>query len=110
MHILQINTEKGWRGGERQTLLCMEGLRDAGVPVTLLCLRGRPLWRRAREADFPVVAIAAQAGIVTHLMHGARRYSVLHAQSARAFGFAAIATLFAPVPLVYTRRVDFVPR
>ncbi|MBN1574908.1 MAG: glycosyltransferase family 4 protein [Chitinispirillaceae bacterium] len=110
MHILQINTEKGWRGGERQTLLCMEGLRDAGVPATLLCLRDRPLWQRAREAGFPVVGVAGHAGLSAHLLFRGRRYSVWHAQSSRAFGFAAIASLTTHTPLVYTRRVDFVPR
>ena len=52
MHILQINTEKGWRGGERQTLLSMEGLRDAGVTVTLLCIKNRPLWRGVYFVSF----------------------------------------------------------
>jgi glycosyltransferase involved in cell wall biosynthesis len=109
MHVLQINTEKGWRGGERQTLLSMEGLRDAGVTVTLLCLRDRPLAHRARQAGFAVVGVTNQAGALWHLISHGRRYSVLHAQSSRAFGFAAIASLLVPVPLVYTRRVDFVP-
>jgi glycosyltransferase involved in cell wall biosynthesis len=110
MHILQINTEKGWRGGERQTLLSMEGLRDAGVTVTLLCLRNQPLAQKAHEAGFTVVAVANQFGALRHcILHGGR-YSVLHAQSSRAFGFAAVATLFVRTPLVYTRRVDFVPR
>ena len=35
MRILQINTERGWRGGERQTLLTALGLRAAGDTVGL---------------------------------------------------------------------------
>lgn len=110
MHILQINTEKGWRGGERQTLLSMEGLRDAGTAVTLLCLRGHPLWQQARQAGFPVVGAAHHLAVLQHLLVCGNQYSVLHAQSSRAFGLAAIATLLIRTPLVYTRRVDFVPR
>jgi glycosyltransferase involved in cell wall biosynthesis len=110
MHILQINTEKGWRGGERQTVLSMEGLRDAGVDVTLLCLRDRPLVRKAREAGFSVIAVSNQLGALRHCIFHGGNYSVMHAQSSRGFGFAAVATLFTGTPLVYTRRVDFVPR
>lgn len=110
MHILHLNTEKGWRGGERQTLLSMEGLRNAGVKVSLLCLRNHPLEKKAREASFPVVAVASEAGAFLHYLFRGRTYAVLHAQSSRAFGFAAFASLFIKTPLVYTRRTEFVPR
>ena len=110
MHILQINTEKGWRGGERQTLLSMEGLRDAGVTVTLLCIKNRPLWQRAREAGFLVVGAAHHLAVLWHLLAHGNRYSILHAQSSRAFSFAAFAAIYIRTPVVYTRRVDFVPR
>ena len=110
MHILQVNTEKGWRGGERQTLLSMEGLRDAGVTVTLLCLSDSPLYERAVKAGFPVVGVSGQFGALQHMIFRGNRYSVIHAQSSRAFGFASLATLFIRTPVVYTRRVDFIPR
>jgi len=110
MHILQLNTEKGWRGGERQTLLSMVGLREAGVPVTLLCLRDRPLFTKAVDAGFPVIGVCHQIGALLYLLKMARHYTVLHAQSSRIFGFAAGAKLFVRTPLVYTRRVDFVPK
>lgn len=109
MHILQINTEKGWRGGERQTLLSMQGLRRAGIRVSLLCLKKRPLYRNAMAEGFPVIGVGGQSGALLHLLRCGRRYSILHAQSSRAFGFASIASLLVPTPLVYTRRVDFVP-
>lgn len=110
MHILHVNTEKGWRGGERQTLLSMEGLRRAGVDATLLCLRGRPLHRRVAEAGFPVVAVGSQLSAAMHLLLSRHHYSVIHAQSSRAFGIAAAASLVCRTPVVYTRRVDFSPK
>ena len=36
MRILQLNFERGWRGGERPTLLCMPEFRRAGHEVELL--------------------------------------------------------------------------
>ncbi|MBN1757845.1 MAG: glycosyltransferase family 4 protein [Chitinispirillaceae bacterium] len=107
MHILQINTEKGWRGGERQTLLSMQGLRKAGIRVTLLCLKERPLFCKAAEGGYEVIGVKNQFGALLHLLLRGKRYSVLHAQSSRAFGVAALATLLARVPLVYTRRTVF---
>ena len=110
MHILQINTEKGWRGGERQTLLSMRGLRKAGIRVTLLCRTGQPLRRKALDEGFETVGVDGQFGTLLHLLLHGRRYSIIHTQSSRAFGAAAIASLVVNTPLVYTRRVDFVPR
>jgi glycosyltransferase involved in cell wall biosynthesis len=109
MHILHVNTEKGWRGGERQTLLSMEGLRDAGIETTLLCLNGRPLHKRAIAAGFPVIPARSQLSAFWYLLRCGRNYSIVHAQSSRAFGSAALASFFMRTPVVYTRRVDFVP-
>src|SRR3546814_1898467 len=53
MKILQLNFEKGWRGGERQTLYCMRAFRAAGHQVELLCRAGGPLQTRAGEEGFP---------------------------------------------------------
>lgn len=47
VRILEINTERGWRGGERQTLYTLEALLGKGVEVDLLCLKGTPLYERA---------------------------------------------------------------
>jgi glycosyltransferase involved in cell wall biosynthesis len=107
MHILQINTEKGWRGGERQTLLSMEGLRGAGVRVTLLCLKNKPLFCKAAAAGFTVAGVTGQVGAFFYLLVYGGRYSVLHAQTSRALGVAALATLLVRTPLVFTKRAGF---
>ena len=61
MRILQINTERGWRGGERQTLLTALGLRAAGDTVALLVRAGGELEREARA----VVAVRGQQGDIS---------------------------------------------
>ncbi|HEX04204.1 MAG TPA: glycosyltransferase family 1 protein, partial [Bacteroidetes bacterium] len=53
MRVLQINTERTWRGGERQTLYTIEGLIEAGVEVGLVCRDGFPLDRAVK--GMPVI-------------------------------------------------------
>ncbi len=51
---LHINTERTWRGGERQTLLLATGLRDRGHVAEIICPPGVPLGERARDAGLTV--------------------------------------------------------
>ncbi len=110
MKILQINTEKTWRGGERQTLLTMKGLRDAGVPAMLLCLKGTPLYTQACKEGYKVIGVSNHFFLAVYLLVYGRCYSVIHAQSSKAFSFAAVVSFLVNTPVVYTRRVDFEPR
>ncbi len=106
MRVVHINFAKGWRGGERQTLLLMQGLRAQGVESALAARKGEPLAQRAREAGFEVSELRRpwmlRGGI-------ARNFDIMHAHEARALQVAAIWKLTHPKPLVTTRRVDFSP-
>lgn len=110
MKILQINTEKGWRGGERQTLFTMKGLALAGQDAKLLCLRDSPLARRAHEASLPAVEVHSQAGAFKYLTCKGRDFDILHAQTGRGQSLAVMTRPLHGRRIVYTRRVDFVPR
>jgi hypothetical protein len=52
MNILELNFEKTWRGGERQTIYNMQGFRDTGFNVSLLCCKDCPLEARAEAEGF----------------------------------------------------------
>ncbi len=147
MRILEVNTEKGWRGGERQTLFTFEALRGKGVEVDLLCLKNKPLYERALKVGIaldrkPFISnqnashhggsecphshhdvegtilsktSCSVIGVKNNfeallflLMHG-RRYDLIHCQTAKAQTLAVITKPFHLRPIVYTRRVDFVP-
>ena len=82
MKILQLNFEKGWRGGERQTLYCMMAFRDAGHQVELLARAGGPLAQRAAEQGFTVHAVRHVPGQIGFLASRGRRYDIIHAQTA----------------------------
>ncbi|MGE4618428.1 MAG: glycosyltransferase family 4 protein [Planctomycetota bacterium] len=51
---VHLNTARSWRGGERQTLLLLEGLRQRGHQPILVCPPATPLEQRARAAEIPV--------------------------------------------------------
>src|SRR5690606_34695324 len=57
LSVLHVNTQRGWRGGERQTLWLAESLVMLGFRSTIVALRGGELARRAAEAGVRVVAV-----------------------------------------------------
>src|SRR5665213_884652 len=111
--VMHLDTERGWRGGERQ-VLWLARMLDRDRYVSLIAARpGQPLAARARDAGIPVVEtspwaefglIAAAALRRTILRRNVR---IVHAHTAHAAALAALATLRTPARLVLTRRVDF---
>jgi glycosyltransferase involved in cell wall biosynthesis len=110
MKVLQINTERGWRGGERQTLYAVQGLLAEGVEVGLLCRAGSDLERAGAEAGARIHAARSTAGALALLGVAGRRYNVLHAQTGRGHSLAMLARPLHRRPVLVTRRVNFVHR
>lgn len=107
MRILHLNTESTWRGGERQTLLLAEGLARAGESVSVLARAGSPLAERAREAGLRCVPLPGGPTALLTMAVEARAHDVVHVHAARALGQVVLAA--GRGPIVYTRRVDFMP-
>jgi glycosyltransferase involved in cell wall biosynthesis len=107
MKILQLNFEKTWRGGERQTLYCMQAFRQAGHQVELLCRAGSPLHDRAVKAGFVVHAPHNVMGQLCFLATTGRRYDVLHAQTANTVTSLVLTKILHRRPIVFTRRTAF---
>ncbi|MFG0229924.1 glycosyltransferase family 4 protein [Achromobacter sp. 413638] len=107
MKILQLNFEKGWRGGERQTLYCMRAFRKAGHEVELMCRLGGPLAERARQEGFTVHEcrnVPAQL----RFLAGAGRYDIIHAQTANTVTWAVLTKWLHRRPVAFSRRTSFV--
>ena len=114
MRVLHVNTERGWRGGERQTLLTVRGLLERGVWAGLVAQPGSPLCRAAAEhgvivhplrirGGFDPLAALRLARIVRDSGAG-----ILHLQTWHAGNLALLARLFGCRQLlVASRRVDF---
>lgn len=107
LRILQMNLERGWRGGERQTLLTMQHMRVAGHEVELLARKGEALARRAAELDFTVHEFDASAAVSRFLLTRRRSYDVMHAQTAQMMTWLALLRPWLQARLVFTRRTAF---
>jgi len=110
MKILELNFERTWRGGERQTLYNMQGFRNAKQHVTLICRKGFPLEARSREEGFVTCSFNNIFGVLWFLITKAHRFDVLHAQSSHILTYCILAKPFHRSKIIFTRRVDFVPK
>lgn len=107
MHILQMNFERGWRGGERQTMLCMRQLRDAGHQVSLLARKGEKLAQAAIAEGFVVHEQGSVASLCGFLARHGRNFDVLHAQTANMMTWLAVLKPLLGRRVVFTRRTAF---
>lgn len=110
MKVLEINTEKSWRGGERQTCYNIEGMLKQGLEMSLLCRKGFPLSERAQALKIPIHEVKGATQSILFLAKKGRRYDVIHTQTAKAQFYAVLTKWIHRRPVVYTRRVDFVPK
>ncbi|HEY9281601.1 MAG TPA: glycosyltransferase family 4 protein [Eoetvoesiella sp.] len=107
MRILQLNFERGWRGGERQTLLCMQQFRNAGHDVALLARKGAALAAAARQDSFTVHEYKSVVGLCFFLLAHGRRFNILHSQTANTITWLAVFKWWLRRPIVFTRRTAF---
>jgi glycosyltransferase involved in cell wall biosynthesis len=113
MNVLHVDTERGWRGGERQTLWLAAELARRGHGSIVAARDGEPLARKAGEAGLIHVdcspANEADIFAAKRLRNAMRthRIDIVHAHTAHAVAVAALATLGTGVPFVVARRVDF---
>lgn len=99
MEILHIDTGAEMRGGQRQVLLLLRGLREAGHQSVLLARNGSSLAKAASTHGFPV-----HPANVAELWSRSKRFPLVHVHDARAHTMAAMA---ARTRFVVSRRVAF---
>ncbi|MBK7207822.1 MAG: glycosyltransferase [Elusimicrobia bacterium] len=113
LSILHLNTERGWRGGERQTFLLARELARRGHRNVVACRPGEALDQKCRDAGletFPVSPWSElaiwEAGRLRRFLRS-NRVEILHAHTGHAVGLGALAFPGGGARLVATRRVDF---
>ncbi len=107
MRLLQINTERGWRGGERQTLLTALGLRSLGHEVELLARSGGALSKQAQAHGLVVRGVDSSLALGLWLARHGGAYDVLHAQTAKAVTWVVLTKWLHRRPIVFSRRTSF---
>jgi L-malate glycosyltransferase len=111
--VLHIDTERGWRGGERQVFWLATAMRARGHRPLVAARPGEPLAERLTSAGVEIVpvepALEFDPRAVVRLRRAIRResVSVVHAHTGHAVALAALATVGGPARMVLTRRVDF---
>jgi len=113
MRILHVDTERGWRGGERQALWLASELARRGHVSIVAARSGEQLAQRTSAAGLEVVSCSprfeadVRAAMRLRRVIRNRRIDLVHTHTAHALGLAAIATVGSGVPVVAARRVDF---
>lgn len=110
MKIVHLDTERTWRGGERQVFWLARELERRGHKNVVACRPRSPLSEAARDAGLETFALSplgeadvfAACRLRRFLRRG--RADVLHAHTGHAVGLAALAA--GRTALVATRRVD----
>ncbi len=111
---IHINTERTWRGGEKQTLLLVTGLNARGHAAELICPPGSPLEERARAAGVQVRPLRMRGELDLFAVARLRRlmrsggFEVCQMHTSHAHALGVMARGFRPRPFtVVNRRVDF---
>jgi glycosyltransferase involved in cell wall biosynthesis len=110
--VLHLDTEPGWRGGQRQVLWTTERLKRRGVRPILAARPGTPLAERALARGVEIVPVDPTISewgpwTVLRLRRVIRREGVhiVHAQSGHTMALAALATMGTTAKLIFARRV-----
>ncbi len=114
-HVLHVDDQRGWRGGERQMMLLAGGLRRRGIPCAAVVQRGALAARRLRKAGLDVrdlrmrgeVDLPAARQIAR--MARAGSFNILHSHTAHAHTLILLAShlCMAHCKVVAHRRIEF---
>lgn len=110
MRILEVNTEKSWRGGEKQTLYALKGFRLLGHQVELLCILNSALHKEAKAAGFICHTITSNYSSIFFLLKSGKKYDFIHTQTSKQLTYCILTKAIHRRKVVFSRRVDFVPK
>jgi glycosyltransferase involved in cell wall biosynthesis len=115
--VLHINTERGFRGGEIQTLHLIKGLNERGHQNVLAVQKNSPLIQQAKQASIVPIEINMRgewdlvAAFQLRKLIKQHRPDILHAHTAHATSLALTARTGKNIATVFTRRVTLpIPR
>jgi L-malate glycosyltransferase len=111
--VLHVDTERGWRGGERQALWLAQHLDPARYRSIVVARPREALAERVAAVGLPLESLRPfgeidllSAWSLRRVIHR-RHVAIVHAHTAHAVALAALATRGTAARMVVTRRVDF---
>src|SRR5690625_1174529 len=107
MRIAYLNFEKGWRGGERQTLLMAHGMAERGHQVSVLVRAGEPLSHRLDSGKVRIIAARNRWHLLYCLFRYRKYFDVWHAQTANTLTLLSLMQPLLQGIIAFTRRTDF---
>jgi len=104
-HIVQLNTNREWGGGEHQVLSLVAGLSHKGVRTTLFTYPRGGLFRQSQQMHSPVEVLPLRSPH-RHLIRLLRnRTALLHVHDSKAAAIGIRVAKELGIPLVLSRRV-----
>lgn len=107
MRIVYLNYEKGWRGGERQTLLMAHGMAERGHRVSVMVRAGQPLSQRLDPGKVRIIAARNRFHLLYYILRYRKYFDVWHAQTANTLTVLTLLRSFFKGTLAFTRRTAF---
>ncbi len=114
--VLELDTERGWRGGERQLLWHAQVLTRLGHRALIAARPNEPLAQRATALGIPVFHVSPAMELDPRAAWALRRVirrervDIVHSHTAHGVALGAMGCLGTQAKLVITRHSDFRPR
>lgn len=111
--VLELDTERGWRGGERQLLWHAQVLSRLGHRAIIAARPGEPLAQRATALGIPVIPVSPAmefdplAALALRRVIRREHVDIVHSHTAHGVSLGAMACLGTHAKLVITRHSDF---
>jgi glycosyltransferase involved in cell wall biosynthesis len=109
MRILELNTERTWRGGERQTIYDALGYKLNGNESLVIFRKNFPLAEHCKKNNLQYKEVTGLGQLILFLLFKARKFDIIHCQTSKTQQLAVFTKWFHGRKVVYTRRLDFVP-
>jgi glycosyltransferase involved in cell wall biosynthesis len=112
VHVVLVDLERSWRGGQSQALLLLRGLQARGHAVELVAAGGGALAEHAQTAGITLHTTPktmrrwGAARILRRLLRE-KRFDIIHANEPHALTAAWLGRAHRHAPLVAARRVTF---
>ncbi len=115
MKIAHLNTERTFRGGERQVYFLIEGLIKKGVESHLICNRHSKIKEKTEKnlPEIPIYEVEMKGEFYPPAVFFIRSYlkkhniDILHCHTSHAHTIGYFATIGLKTKLLVSRRVDF---